>query len=95
MTLRDLIDSLTELAEEHGDDVEVRLAHQPNWPLEYAIGEVAAAGPDADEDEDDDEDGEPEAADDDDAETVIYIGEGQQLGYLGGAASRALGWGRR
>jgi hypothetical protein len=89
-TLRDLIDALTDLADHYGDDTEVRLAQQPRWAFEYSIGEVAVANGD-DEDDDDDDDGEPAAA----AAPVVYIGEGQQLGYLDGAAARALGWSRR
>lgn len=74
-TIRELIETLQELADELGDDCEVRLATQPNWPFEHSIGElVAATG----------EDG-----------AVVYIGEGQQLGYLPRAAARELGWGRR
>lgn len=79
MTLKDLIDTLTDFAEEHGEDVEVRLAFQPSWPFEHSIGDIEVAmlrersvatldGP------------------------VVYIGEGKQLGYLPGAAGVALGW---
>lgn len=89
MTLGDLIERLQDLAEEHGEDLEVRLAHQPNWPLEYSIGEVTTT--EAVRDGDLDEDG--EAAQPEDAQpAIVYIGEGQQLGYLSGDASRALGW---
>lgn len=85
MNIRDLIEQLEELAEAHGDHTEVRLAQQPNWPFENAVDEVVAVdlnGPDEDD---------PEAASDE-PEVVVYIGEGAQLGYLPGAASRALGW---
>ena len=40
MKLQDLIDRLTAIAEEHADDeddLEVRLAHQLSWPLEYEL----------------------------------------------------------
>ncbi|HEY6362265.1 MAG TPA: hypothetical protein VIX63_14225 [Vicinamibacterales bacterium] len=93
MTLNELIETLQDLAEDHGGDVEVRLAQQPRWPFEYSIGEVAVANAMDDADEDDDE--EEDATDDPDAAAVVYIGEGRQLGYLGGVATRALGWGRR
>lgn len=43
MNLNDLIEQLQELREEHGDDVEVRLAIQPHWPLEHSIDNVGAA----------------------------------------------------
>jgi hypothetical protein len=109
MTLRRLIEALEDLAAEHGDNAEVRLAFQPSWPFEHSIGEIAAnADEDADDEPDDmDDDAGPE--DDDEPEhedypgqrvvgpetgkpAVIYIGEGAQIGYLPGNASRALGW---
>lgn len=89
MTIRELIDELEDLASEHGDDVEVRLAQQPRWAFEYAVGAVASVL----DDTDDDHDGEPSVGERS-TTSVVYIGEGQQLGYLSGAASRALGWGR-
>ena len=90
MTIRDLIDELEDLAEEHGDETEVRLAIQPNWPFEHSIREIVAVSPADAADEDEDEPG-----DDAEAEPIVYIGEGSQIGYLPGLASRALGWGRR
>lgn len=100
MSLRDLIDSLQDLADEYGDDTEVRIAQQPQWPFEYSIGDIQAVSSGDDDDDDDDagdeagaEEAEGKEATDD--ETVIYIGEGRQLGYLPGAAANALGWGRR
>lgn len=77
-TIRELIDELEELAEEHGDDCEVRIAHQPSWPFEYGIGEVVA-----DVSEDDEE--EPGSA-------IVYIAEKDQIGYLPGTACKLLGW---
>jgi hypothetical protein len=104
-TISGLIETLEEIREEHGE-VEVRLAHQPSWPLSFALGEVAAvdeAAPDGDEDD------EPEDLSEDypgqrivgpDHDTrgsegprvVVYLGEGGDQEYLSGAASRALGW---
>lgn len=91
MTLRDLIDQLTDLADEHGDQLEVRLAQQPRWAFEYQLADVAVVGPHerAEADEDDDEDG------DSSEPPVVYLAEGRQIGYLPGAAAHALGWGRR
>lgn len=87
MTLRDLLDRLTDVADEYGDDVEVRLAIQPSWPFEHSIRDVEVVDPaDAEDDE------EAEAADENDEPVVVYIAEGRQLGYLPGTASRALGW---
>jgi hypothetical protein len=76
---------LMELLEGLPENAEVRLAQQPNWPFEYSIGTVAAIGPDDFQDDD-------EEADDAPPEVVVYIGEGQQLGYLSGIARRAVGW---
>ena len=85
MTIRELIDQLTDIVEELGSDrAEVRLAHQPSWPFEYSIGEVAVVRENEDEDELEDE-----------LEAVVYIGEHSQIGYLPGVATRALGWTRR
>lgn len=40
MSITDLIDRLTELAVEAGDDeTTVRLVQQPSWPMEYRLGE--------------------------------------------------------
>lgn len=89
MTIRDLIDQLQEFADSHGDDTEVRLAHQPSWPFEYSISEVVLV--DSSDLEDDDED---DGTSDPDQPAVVYIGEGSQLGYLDSPATRALGWGR-
>jgi hypothetical protein len=40
MKLSELIETLTEMADGLGDDAEVALAIQPNWPFEHYIGEV-------------------------------------------------------
>ena len=87
MTLRELIEELEEHAQDFGDETEVRLAQQPNWPFEYSVGATVAIDPaSALEDEDDEEI--------EDGKTIVYIGEGSQLGYLPGSATRELGWGR-
>ncbi len=81
MTLRELIDELEDAASEYGDDIEVRLAQQPRWAFEYSVDSgdtpVAVAKIRGDRGK---------------RETVAYIGEGRQLGYLPGAAAVALGW---
>jgi len=89
--IRELIDQLEDLAEEHGDATEVRLAFQPSWPFEHSIADVVATEQDDDEGEDDDVARRPDG----DGHVVVYIGEGRQIGYLPGAGARALGWGRR
>lgn len=87
ITIRDLIDQLESLAHEYGDETEVRLATQPSWPFEHAVGRVEAV--ELCEDRESDED---EALDDETCSVVVYIGEGSQLGYLAGDAAQALGW---
>jgi hypothetical protein len=81
--VRDLINELETLAEEFGDEAEVRLAHQPRWALEYAIGEVVGAAPVRARRT-------PRRREEQAA--CIWIGEGAQLGYLGERGARALGW---
>lgn len=82
MTVAELISQL----EDFDGDTEVRLAQQPNWPFEYSISEIVeVAVGDTDEDDED-------ATDEPEGERVVYIGEGSQLGYLSGNASRELGW---
>jgi hypothetical protein len=89
LTIRELIDELEDLAEEHGDETDVRLAQQPSWPFEYSIGKVEAVLVGGDDEEED------EASVPDDLRAgVIYIAEGRQLGYLPGPAARDLGWER-
>lgn len=106
MTIRDMINELEQFAEEHGDDCEVRLAHQPRWAFEYSISSVVAV--DLNEPDPDDVAAaldvinDPETDDVDRAQAraildgdekknvVVYIGEGTQLGYLPGVASNAV-----
>lgn len=42
MTLDALIGQLQALRDDYDGDTEVRLAQQPNWPFEYAVGTVEA-----------------------------------------------------
>lgn len=81
MTINEMIETLKDLAEEFGEDAEVRLAQQPNWPFEYSIGGIVGVDLSEDEEEEDDQ-----------KEKIVYIGEGRQLGYLSGCASSELGW---
>jgi len=106
MTLTDLIECLQEFADQHDPDTtEVRLAHQPQWPFEYAIGTIVDRDPLA---EFLDEYGD-KPTDDDSPEQdawvlayeqaseqpkVIYIAESRQIGYLPGIVTKALCWGR-
>lgn len=72
-SLRDLIDLLEDAASELGDDAEVRLMTQHNWPFENSIFGLAS-GRDINASEDGEDD-------DVDSENVLYIVEGTQLGY--------------
>jgi hypothetical protein len=89
MNIRELIEQLEDLANEHGDDVEVRFAHQPSWPFEYAISRVEAVNVSEDDEGYGDKVEEVESG-----AVVVYLAEGSQLGYLPGAAAQVLGWGR-
>lgn len=76
MTVNELIERLEEYRDELGD-VEVRLMTQSNWPFENGIVGLASGAEinEAENEDDPDDDGD---VDDDD---VVYIVEGQQLGY--------------
>ena len=43
MTIRELIDELCELAEAYGNEQEVKVAHQPHWPLAHYLKGVVAS----------------------------------------------------
>ena len=61
-----------------GGDAEVRLMTQRSWPFENSIYGITSGEEinDYDEDEDDDE-----ADEDVEGDAVVYIVEGQQIGY--------------
>ena len=78
MTIDELIARLEDYRDEIGGDVEVRLMTQQNWPFENSIYGLASGAEINDYDEDDEDGGD----DDDVAEdAVLFIVEGQQLGY--------------
>lgn len=83
-SLGELIEALEELRSEFGDDAEVRLMTQQNWPFENSICRITT-GADINASREDEEDSDE---DDDDVEgdNVIYIVEGQQLCYGSKAA---------
>ena len=78
MTIDELIERLEDYRDEIGGNAEVRLMTQQNWPFENTICGLASGQEINDAAPDD-----PEDADHDDveAEAVLYIVEGQQLGY--------------
>ncbi len=71
------VEELMEELEGCDPDAEVRIAQQPAWPFEYALDPAQAVV----------------AVDLDDRQPVVYLVEGQQLGYLPGQAADQLGWG--
>ena len=73
-------------------DFEVRIASQPRWPMEYHIHDVVETT--ADEDDIDDEVDDDDRDDDEPENKVVYIVEGDQIGYLGERARNDLGWER-
>jgi hypothetical protein len=72
------VGELKDLLEGLDDDIEVRLAMQPAWPFEYSIDDSCLI-------EKEDEDNQRE-------ETILYLVEGDQLGYLPGDVCDELGW---
>lgn len=79
MTVAALIALLEQYRDECGDDAEVRLMTQQNWPFENGIRGVTSTSQMDDfedcEDEPFDVSGGPDAGD------VIYLVEGGQIGY--------------
>ena len=104
MTLSELIEQLSMLAEGHDfDEVEVMLAHQPRWPFELSIGEPVLHDPLAEWEEEyaltssDDPDYEAWLADRAIAEAkpkTIFIPEGGRQEYLRSGVAKLLEWGR-
>ena len=77
MTIDELIERLEEYRDSIGGDAEVRLMTQSNWPFENDIFGLASGEAINDEADDDD----PNDDGDVEADQVVYICEGQQLGY--------------
>ena len=77
MTINELIERLEEYRDAIGGDAEVQLMTQQNWPFENTIFGLVSAEEinDACDEDDPNDDG------DVDTERVVYICEGQQLGY--------------
>jgi hypothetical protein len=73
MTIDELIERLEEYRDDLGGDTEVRLMTQQNWPFENTVAGLASG-----QEINDRDDGEDEDVDDD---LVVFIVEGQQLGY--------------
>lgn len=79
MTVNKLIERLEMYRDDHGGDVEVRIMTQQNWPFENSVYGLALKSDIMHEaDEDTNVGGDTDAEDDAD---VLYIVEGEQLGY--------------
>ena len=79
LTVSKLRDLLDEYIDSGDGDMEVRLMEQENWPFECSIGAVATRSEVLEPYRQ--SDGDEDADDDPDAEDVLYLIEGQQLGY--------------
>ena len=77
MTLGQLISLLEEYRDEHGEDCEVRLMTQQNWPFENRIAGVTS-GAEMNEGDDEDEDYDDQDVAED---AMVYIVEGGQICY--------------
>ncbi len=71
------VSQLIEELEELDPDAEVRLATQPSWPFEWHLS-TTEPGPAMQVTLDD--------------QPVVYLVEGEQLGYLPDTVCRELGW---
>ncbi len=80
MTLNDLIERLEEYRDQLGEDTEVRLMTQQNWPFENAITGLVSGAEINDAEADDDDEGVDHGTDVE-TDAVVYIVEGEQLGY--------------
>ena len=89
LTVSKLRDLLDEYIDSGDGDMEVRLMEQENWPFECSIGAVATRSEILEYVDSDHAvhvpwahvDGDEDADDNPDAEEVLFLIEGQQLGY--------------
>lgn len=79
MTIGQLISTLEDYREQHGEDCEVRLMTQENWPFEHCIAGVTS-GAEMNEGDDDDE-GEDMDVINAFEDAMVYIVEGSQIRY--------------
>jgi len=90
------VHELISLLEDANEDDEVRFASQPAWPFEYSIYDVVRFGRDnkGNVEEDSFYGFENHISDEDDSEEsgIVYLVEGDQIGYLPSRVSAELGW---
>lgn len=86
-TLGELISTLQDLAEEHGDDAEVLIASLGyRSKMSYRIQDVVAVGPEPDGDDEGDE----EEHQDKEVPTVVYFVESSTNEHLSSDARKAI-----
>ncbi len=72
------VEKLIEMLEGMNPEAEVRFASQPSWPFEYTISDLSAfTGEEESNDENCD---------------VVYLIEGDQIGYLPEKVKYEIGW---
>ena len=76
MNIQDLIEQLEDYKAEHGEDAEVRLMTQQNWPFENRVYGLCDSSELQDEDEDEDE-----GEGDTEGKAIVYLVEGSQICY--------------
>ena len=82
MTIDELIARLEEYRDALGGETEVRLMTQQNWPFENGITGLVSVEEMNDTGDEDDDGDEGEGFDPEgNANQVVYLVEGQQLGY--------------
>lgn len=89
------VGELKRLLENLDDEMEVRIAHQPSWPLQYTVSDLVECAVFDEEDLEDDEENDtvvvPEGS-----ERIAYIVESSQVyddPYLPYSVRAAIGWG--
>ena len=88
------VGELKRILEEMDDDMEVRLAHQPSWPLQYKVADVIEAPVFDSEDLGDEEENDTVIVPED-APRYAYIVEAGQVydaPYLPYSVQAAIGW---
>jgi hypothetical protein len=100
------VGDLKRALEDLDDDLEVRWASQPSWPFEWEISDVQVFDLNQDQEDENAEFEEPsvhenpDSAGDEDGydyvepNEIVYLVEGNQIGYLPGYVKKGLGWGR-
>jgi hypothetical protein len=95
------VGELKGILEDLDDDIEVRFASQPSWPFEYSLSAAEAVDILGDENADDGDlelDQNQDTMDSDDypsapkMQEILYLVEGEQIGYLPGIVSQRIGW---